>query len=898
MLLEREAEFDQVEEALHQAIASSGSLLVIGGPLGNGKSSLLAALPDLAAEHGVRTLSASASALESDDEFGLVRRLLGVAAPADDPLSLERRVRECTAAQPLMLLVDDLQWADEVSLRWLGSRARRLHGLRLLVVVSIREGDLGAEVPLVRDLVAAASSVLRPPPLSVRAIRTLVREHFGEPGDEEFVLACHESTGGNPMLLWSVLQDLVDRGCRPLADSAGKARTARPLSLCDWLDPCLRAQPYSVRALAKAIAVLGDGADEDLAIRLAGLDPVGAVEALRSLRRLGLLAADWSPGSMLRSVRDAVQRSMAVDERERIHAGAAKLLHEHGFPAEQVAAQLLVVTAPQGPYAIDVLRSAADTALRRRAPESAARYLRRALLDSSVDGEDRGRLLVELATATRGIDTAASVRHISQAVPLLRSLRERAAAVVRLAPSVLGAATRPVRDLIRDLSDELGVPAGLVGVDRDLAHRLEARVRHADVGHRIGLEGAVERLRGLGHVPSVESGGERELLTVLLHATTIAMRAKASDVAALGETILAHEPASLAHVYTAMPLLVTTLATADSLTELSSWLDVAEEHAREQGATTERNFIGLEQSFVLMHSGRIEEARARAVESLEPDAFDWDMAGPLAMITLGSVALETRDELLCERLLARYDEAATADHSLSAVMRMVSGSVVAARGDTATALEQFLDCGRQLDLAGWSNPTLFPWRAWAVGLHEKLGDVDAAIDLAEEEYGRAYAWGAPAAKGRALRVLGRLIGGGRGVAMLREAVDVLEQSANTAELAKSLMSLGRLLSETDRRSAEEYLARGHRLATVAGLIDQTAAESADAPSPHPVAATSGLTKTELRVAKLAAEGRTNLEIATRYGVSLRSVEKHLTNLYRKLAIRGRADLAEVIGLTG
>ncbi|HEX6339816.1 LuxR C-terminal-related transcriptional regulator [Umezawaea sp.] len=901
MLLEREAEFGQVNDGLLRAMSGAGSLLVVGGPLGNGKSALLSALPEIAAGLGVRALSASASVLERNFDLGLVRQLLGAVAPVDDPAGLERWVRVSTAERPLMLLVDDLQWADEASLKWLGRCARRLYGLRLLLVVTIREGDLGAEVPLVRDLVAAASSVLRPPPLSVPATWRLVREHFDADPDEEFVVACHESTGGNPAILRTVLRNLANRGVRPLADAVDRVRSARPRSLCGWMASSLRAQPESVRALAKAIAVLGDGADEELATRLAGLDPVGAVEALRSLRRMGLLAADWHPGSMLRVVREAVQRTMTVEEREKIHASAAELLRVRGFPAEQVAAQLLLVTAPQGPHAIEVLRSAADTALRRRAPETAARYLRRALLDSSVDGEDRGRLLVELATATRGIDTAASVRHISQAVPLLTSIRERAAAVVRLAPSVLAAATRPVRDLIRDLADELGSPDGLVGIDRDLAHRMEARVRHADIGEQTGLDAAVERLRGLGPTPGVATGAERELLTVLLHATTIAVRAGASDVAAAAGAILAREPASLAHVYTAMPQLVTTLAAADSLTGLSSWLDVAEEHAREQGATTERNFIGVERSFVLMHSGRIAEARSRALAALEPDAFDWNMAGPLSLCVLGAVALEARDEELGLRLLARYDEQNIVDNGLAAVMRMLRGAVVAAGGDTATALELFLDCGRQLDLAGWHNPTLFPWRLWAVVLHERAGDVDAAVDLAEEACARADAWGAPAARGRALRVFGRLVGGGRGVEALRRAVDVLEDSGNALELAKASLSLGGLLGATDRRGAEEHLARGHRLAAAcgaSGLVGPTPAGQAGAPGPHPTAAASGLTKTELRVARLAAEGRTNLEIATRYGVSLRSVEKHLTNAYRKLAIRGRGDLAEVIGIAG
>ena len=164
MLLERDDELMLVSEALRSAHHGSGSLLVIGGPLGNGKSELLRALPGLADQDSTRILSAGASVLEQDYAFGVVRQLLepalfgaaekmrerwlsgaaGLAESvfADAPpvdaactqpfevrqavlLGLQALVERMSAEQTLMILADDLQWSDEPSLQWLAHLANR-----------------------------------------------------------------------------------------------------------------------------------------------------------------------------------------------------------------------------------------------------------------------------------------------------------------------------------------------------------------------------------------------------------------------------------------------------------------------------------------------------------------------------------------------------------------------------------------------------------------------------------------------------------------------------------------------------------------------------------------------------------------------------------------------------
>ncbi|WP_086829441.1 AAA family ATPase [Allokutzneria sp. NRRL B-24872] len=945
MLLERESELGVVAGALRRAGAGNGSLLVVTGPLGNGKTELMHGLAELAAP-GVRggqapakVLQASGAVLEQDFAFGVVRQLFEpalAAAPAhtrerwldhaagfarlafaDDSPPTEGRApaavaqavlqglqalaANMSADHPLLVLVDDLQWVDAPSLRWFGYLAKRLDRLPVTVVVSVREGDPRSEQPLISEITGSATRTLRPRPLSQGAITELVREQFGEAGDADFVAAVHDIAGGNPMFLMSILLNMVVGRRRPVASEIENARMLGPSMFRDRLVACLRSQPQPIRQFANAMALLGEHADLELIGRLARLDSVGCTEAVRVLDRLGLLAPGPMPRYIHLTVQDAVEESMTVEERARVHISAAKLLHGCGYPAEQVAAHLLAVTAPQDSWAIEVLRSAAHTALRRGAPEVAARYLRRALVDSSSDGEDRAMLLVDLATAERGFDPPASVRHISQAVPLLSTAKDRAAAVVRIAPSVLNAAPLPVGDLVRQVAAELGDPDTLAGPERELALRLEARLRYTGQEDPAQLAEAVDRLLAMGPDPGTSTGSERELLAVLLYAAMMSQKLPAAEIVQRANRVLEREPATASHVHTALPLLVSTLAAADSVKVVSSWLDIALEQAQRQKATVGSTWIYAEQALVLLCSGNVGKARARGIEALELVDAEWVEATTLASSALTTIAMDTNDAELARWLLDRNGErAGRTQYGVShhAMHQLLTGLVRAADGEPHAALEYLLDAGQWLERAGWHNPAVYPWRGWAAAVQRQTGDLAAAAELIEEESARALAWGAPAAAGRALRAQASLHGGTRGVELLTDAVDLLRTSCDRLELAKALAQLGsRLQEHGDPTSADRLLRESRALAQAceAGpLVELAAPESPSAPVVVAGPQQAALTKTELRVAGMAAAGGTNQEIADELGVSLRAVEKHLTNSYRKLAVPGRAGLAAAL----
>jgi ATP/maltotriose-dependent transcriptional regulator MalT len=909
MLSEREAETARATVAVRRATSGIGSAMVITGPLGVGKSALLLAVSQLAVEHGMQVLWAGATPLETDFAFGVAHQLLAPLVSDDDrvgerpetDMELERPLRRASARQPVIMLIDDLQWADEPSLRWLSRLARQLCSTRMMVVFAVREGDPRAESPAVRDVVTAASCTLRPSVLSLDAAYALVQEHLGEPGDEQFVRACHETSGGNPMFLSAMLMDLAGGGARPVAANAGVARRMSPPLLRDRMIICLRMQPDPVRALAQAIAVFGDDADGDLVARFARLGPVDGADALRRLQRMGLVADGEKPRFAHPVMRDAIDGSMSAEERESAHVRAAELLHSSGYPAERVAEQLLAGSASLDGWAIDALRTAADAAERRGAPEVASRYVRRALFDSSVDGADRAQLLVRLSVVIRHVDPSASTRYVAQAVRLLESAQQRAAAVVRLNLAVLDTAPRPVHQLIRDVASELGDPDLLTGLDRDLALRLEARIRYLG-RDRSGLASAADRLAGLGADPSVDTGAERELLAVLLESAVLAGRTTAARAARLAGRILDREPASPAHIHSALPLLVTVLVSAEAFKGVSSWLESAEEQAREHHASLEHPMIRLEQAFTLVHAGRPADAQELVAELNTAGIPDrWDRMGSLFTPMAADVAIRTRDKELTARLLASHEKALVAEGRVPAeVLHLVRVSEMADGADAATILVHVLDSGRQLDRSGLRNPALFPWRLQAAQLCRQAGDLARAGQFAQEYYALAAEWGSPTVQGRALRVLGELAEGPKGLATLRDAVDVLETSANQLELAKALWLLGTRLRAVGQPGHHEAYDRAHRLALSCGATELGERISRDSigRSAAALGGSTALTKAERRVAGLAAGGRTNPEIAAVLGVSLRAVEKHLTNCYRKLGVHGRSGLARIPGIAG
>ncbi|MGW0520803.1 AAA family ATPase [Crossiella sp. NPDC003009] len=884
VLLERDGELDVVGRVLRGAAGGAGGVIVLTGPLGIGKTALLRAL---ARSHGSAecvVLHASGAPIELDFADGVLRQLLEstpAAAPEEGTgADLLPALLGLAGERVLLVLVDDLHWADEDSLAVLEAFARRAQHLRAVLVVSVRDGDPLASRPAVVSIVAGAAHRLRPLPLTRAGSAALVRARLGRDCDEEFALACHQATGGNPMLLTALALSWRAEGRPPTAAGAAAVRAMRPSYARDRIATCVSGQPEPARALLKALAVLGELSD---AAALTGLDRVALLGVTSSLRKLGLLSDN---GFAHPAVRDAVEDMMTAAEREELHVRAARLLHGSGRAAEEVAGQLLEITRPQGAWVVHILRAAAAVALRSGARETAVRYLRRALLDTSADGEDRARVLVDLASAVRGLDVQAAARCISYAVPLLREPRDRAAALIRLTPMVMADAPDCVVGMLRQVAAELGDPSGLDPVDRELALRIEARWRYAAATDRGELVQAASRLAGLGP-GGATSGAERELRAVLLYTAMVGVGLPASEVAAQAGRLLEQEPASSPVRCSAAPLLVTCLAAANAAGDTAGWLDQAMEVAGSRGDVVEQAVIRSEQALVHLVSGRITEAVRAAAGAAELIGWTWSAMGPSTLVVLAGVVLQLRDPVLTGQALAATGSE-PADECLAAVVGLLRASDAAQRGDLPGAAALLVECGTRLDRSGWRNPVLFPWRTSLALLKHRLGDTEDALALAEEERLIAEEWGAASATGRALRVLGVLRGEQGGAALTHRAIEVLEGAGAGLELALALRQCAELSGSEDlwRRCLQVAEDIGVRR-----IADQArAALGGGAPAPAAVR----LTPSERRVALLAVAGQSNQEIAESLAVTLRAVEKHLTNTYRKLGVQRRAELAEAL----
>jgi DNA-binding CsgD family transcriptional regulator len=199
------------------------------------------------------------------------------------------------------------------------------------------------------------------------------------------------------------------------------------------------------------------------------------------------------------------------------------------------------------------------------------------------------------------------------------------------------------------------------------------------------------------------------------------------------------------------------------------------------------------------------------------------------------------------------------------------------------------------------TPAFCTWRADAAPLLAALDRHEEATTLAREEVERCRDFGAASPLGAGLRTLGAIAPGDEGIALLHEAVQVLEGSAARLEHALGLLELGAALRRSGRRSAaREPLREALELASRCGA-DAVAARAHDElvaagarPRRDPIDSRTNLTASELRVARMAADGMTNRQIAQALFLTENTIRTHLKSVFRKLDISSRSQLARAL----
>jgi DNA-binding CsgD family transcriptional regulator len=234
-------------------------------------------------------------------------------------------------------------------------------------------------------------------------------------------------------------------------------------------------------------------------------------------------------------------------------------------------------------------------------------------------------------------------------------------------------------------------------------------------------------------------------------------------------------------------------------------------------------------------------------------------------------------------------------------LRLGRGRLWIERGEVERGVDELLALGQMTRQVPFDNPALFAWRRFAVDGLLRLGRGEEARKLADEELEIARRWGARHEIGASLRARGLVEGGAAGQRLLEEAVEMLDGTEAQLQHARALIDLGAAYRRDGQRTrAREVLTRGVDLALrtgVLGLVERGNEElGATGARPRRALQTGldSLTPSERRVAELAADNLTNKEIAQALFVTVKTVEVHLSSVYRKLELGSRRELAPVL----
>lgn len=924
-LFEREDELASIDDTVRALRGGQARLLLFEGPAGIGKSRLIAQTRERASGAGIRTVTARGSELEHDFSFGVVRQMFesavlgsggadllhgaaGLCHPIFDAMpgrgdadgdasfsvlhGLYWLTLNVAGDEPLLLVVDDLHWCDRPSLRFLAYLTKRLDGSPVGLVASLRPAEPGVDVALMAEITTDPMVVsVHPSSLTIDAVAQIIGARLGAAPDPRFLAACHDATGGNPLLLSELVKALEAEAVTPDAQSIALVQELGPRAASRAVLLRLARLPAGCVDTARALAVLGDGADLETIVRLTDRDRDLVVVATSHLARAEIIRPDQPFGFVHPLIRAAIYTDIPPSERETAHERAARLLSESGGSADQVASQLLASPGRNNPWVVETLEAAARQALGRGAPESAAAYLTRALAEPP-DPEHRPELLLNLGSVESKLQGQMALDHLRDAYESIVDPVGRARAAAALAPiyfflgiGELGAAVaeRAIAELPSghdELRDELEAARLTVAIYDPASMATNAatfdRHRHAVFGDSVGSR----LLAGITAYHWAMTGGPMEpCVRLARHALAGGVLAKARN-------------GSVPHVAAQIVLV---------MADLDEGLDTTNEAyraAHESGALFEISPGRLFRGFALLRRGEL----ADALEDYRTAQRDLDAWGFVSVrLYPGS--------LLARALIERGDFAGAQDalrhaHPSDEPIAPILAStwyldsllrLLVASGRMAEAVELSIDCEERFG-ATVPNPAWIPWRSLRAEALHRLGRPDEAAELCRAELELAKAWGASGAQSRALRVLGTVLGP-EGLDALHEAVAITDGTPARLALTKALAALGTGLRLARRPTeAREPLSRALELATrseMAPLVEQLRTElqaTGVRPRTDALSGVGALTASERRVAEAAAAGQSNKDIAQALYVTPKTIEVHLSNAYRKLGIRSRREL--------
>ncbi|WP_380281656.1 ATP-binding protein [Kitasatospora purpeofusca] len=916
-LHEREAEIRSARKAVEAlarpAGAALGELLVYTGAAGLGKTAVLTEVRREARRAGCAVLFARGGERQRHEPFRVVRQLLqpvlaalsdeeraqvfgpwedivgpavGLLPPGGqrDPQGVRDGLdfvltRLVQRRSPVVVIVDDLHWADAESLGWLASFAVGARELPALLVLACRDEFPDEALTLQRGLVGRADRRHELRPLQPASVARLVRAALGAGAEDAFCRHVWAVTAGNPYETTALLREVVGQRLDPVEESTAQLRElaagTRGMTLRHWLD---KIGPSAVR-FAWAASMLGTDIRPDLAAVICAQGPETAAESVRELRRHGVLIG--APGGRLEFVHPliatSVYQSMPPATRTGMH-GVAAIETENAGLGLLTASRHLLETLPEGDnLTVGKLRRAAREHLAIGAPEAAQRCLRRAISEPPAD-EDRAEVLFELGCSALLTDPATTVNQLRLALadPHGLSPERRVDATFRLAQALahsnrLGEAAAVCAEAAARTSPGPGrlrlevatfMFAAFQSEDEDGPGRSRRLAEFDRMLETVGM--AFSDIRADGSAATAvgtaaatgtgtatgaaagpkdgpppndalfEHNGLAQAVAVLRCWDLTLRGVDREEAIAFAESALpgGRLPPSLGWTNTVWGFELPGILGISYL--YADRVDRAEELFTEAVRAYEvagwsgghLGFAYLLTGMLRFRCGALVDAEdylrraLRIAERIGPGVpLHWDAVGALAE----TVAARGR---VAEALELAREHAFGPPYPTVMVLPdapTLYGRLLLARGDASGAAATLTAAGAALDARGWRNTVWAPWLghlARAIAPEQP----DRARDLAEEAVRRARESGTDSAIGSTLRLCAAVHEGSRAAELLVRAVRHLERSPARYEHAMALVDLGEALGAAP--AARRALARGLELAAHCGA-DGLAARAGD-----------------------------------------------------------------------
>ncbi|MET9606663.1 AAA family ATPase [Streptomyces sp. NPDC006512] len=946
-LIEREKQWDTLNDLLGSARRGRGRVAVISGPIAGGKTTLLEHFTEAALSEGALVLEAAGSRAERYLPFGILRRLLDTTAPLDPAVHAETTAlldgagaqaleagdrgdadgaveagmrvlpHVCAALlriareRTLVIAVDDVHHGDELSRAFLLCLARRVRQAGVLIVLTEAVRLLPAQLAFHAELQRQPNCTsIRLPLLSADGTGRLLAGRFSTAAAQRLSADCQQTTGGNPLLVKALLED----GLAALGDS----EPFQPLVPAETFEravlDCLHRGDPQMLAVARGIAVLGDADRPALLSRITDVHVKSAELAVQDLERCGVMRDGAFRDT---ATRDAVLAAAPTGALSALHQRAARLLHQDGAAALDVARHLLAARKQVEDWAIPVLQQAAEYALVEDDPELALRCGELAVA-SSPEGPRRTALksrLVSIVWRSSPVAAEGHLRQLSREFAAGRLTdRDLLHAVTCLAwmgeARQAGAAVRRLQDAARqarDTGQPLAYDPGTLAAAQSWLSLVSPAVGEAftTTGAPYGTRPAAPRTPGAApadagdtapyampddaHVPAVEAmrtalrGGQGE--AAVSAATRVLQRYHLSD-----------------HTLTPLVFAVLALVYAGRLDLALTWTDRLLGECSARNAPTWQAALGAVRAEVALRQGDLPGAAAQARQAMSlisVQSWGVGIAMPLAILIEAETQMGNLEEAM--GLLEQPVPDTMLETQIGLHYLRARGRCHLAAGRYHAALRDFLTCGELMQAWGMDAVELAPWRLDAAEAWLAIGNVPRAREYVEQQKQREAGPAGSRPRGSLLFALALTSGDlTYRLKRLTEAVELLEEHEDRLQLARALGELGSCYRAAgDFNRARMLVRKAWHVAKSCGaqpLCQQFTPGQGDGEpvvtgrEAEPPKEAEALSEAEARVALLAARGHTNREIATKLYVTVSTVEQHLTRIYRKLKVKRRRDL--------